>query len=92
MGTDASWLYPATIFILLILAYMQWRTNAKKTMLLILAVLVYIIYSHETGNSLTNLKNEAVDSFDEAVGNSKYKNRLVSPQLDPEEAEKEVNQ
>ncbi|MHC3995215.1 hypothetical protein ACXWTF_10330 [Thiomicrolovo sp. ZZH C-3] len=84
---DASWLYPATIVVLLILAYMQWQTNAKKTMVLVLVVLGYIIYSHETGHSLTEFREKAVDDFDEAVGNSKYKERVVSPQMRPVESQ-----
>ncbi|WP_345972327.1 hypothetical protein [Sulfurimonas diazotrophicus] len=83
---DASWLYPATIVVLLILAYMQWQTNAKKTMVIVLVVLGYIVYSHETGHSLTEFREQAVDDFDDAVGNSKYKERVVSPQMRPVES------
>lgn len=86
MEIDESWLYPGTIVVLLILAYMQWQTNAKKTMVLILVILAYIVYSHETGHSLTKLKDDTVESFDKAVGNSKYKERS----LQAEEAEKAV--
>jgi hypothetical protein len=86
MEASPSWLYPATIVVLLILAFMQYQINAKKTMVLILVVLGYIIYSHESGHSLTEFKNEAVDSFDESVGNSKYKERVVSEQMRPVES------
>ena len=72
MEASPTWLYPATIVILLILAYMQWQTNAKKTMVLVLVVLAYIVYSHETGQTLTQVKDEAIKSFDDSVGNSKY--------------------
>ena len=72
MEDSPTWLYPATIVILLILAYMQWQINAKKTMVLVLVVLAYIVYSHETGQTLTQVKDEAIKSFDESVGNSKY--------------------
>lgn len=86
MEASPSWLYPATIVVLLILAFMQYQINAKKTMVLILVVLGYIIYSHETGHSLTEFKNESVESFDEAVGNSEYKKRVVSEQMRPVES------
>jgi len=79
METGPEWLYPATIVVLLILAYMQWQINAKKTMILILVILGYIVYSHETGQTLTHFKDEAVNDFDDAVGNSKYKERVVTP-------------
>lgn len=72
MEASPTWLYPATIVILLILAYMQWQTNAKKTMVLVLVVLAYIVYSHETGQTLTQVKDEAIKSFDDSVGNSQY--------------------
>ena len=91
MAPDASWLYPATIVVLLILAYLQWQSNAKKTMILILVILGYIVYSHETGNTLTKFKNDTAESFDEAVGNNKYQKRFVSPQMRPDEAQKMVD-
>ena len=72
MHIDQSWLYPGTVVVLLILAYMQWQINAIKTMIIILIILGYIVYSHETGHTLTEMKNNAVESFDKAVGNSKY--------------------
>lgn len=90
MHIDQSWIYPGTVVILLILAYMQWQINAKKTMIIVLLILGYIVYSHETGHTLTELKEEAVNSFDEAVGNSKYKKDVVSDQMRPESAEKAV--
>jgi hypothetical protein len=90
METGPSWLYPATIVVLLILAYMQWQINAKKTMVIILVVLGYIIYSHETGHSLTQFKDDSVESFDKAVGNSKYDKSLKSKQMRPDAARKIV--
>lgn len=90
MEIDQSWLYPGSVVVLLILAYMQWQINAKKTMVLVLIILAYIVYSHETGHTLTEMKKDAVNSFDDAVGNSKYKKRVVSPSMRPDTAEKEV--
>lgn len=87
---EPSWLYPGTIAVLLLLAYMQWQINAKKTMVLILIVLAYIIYSHETGQTLGKFREDAVESFDEAVGNSKYHKRVVTPPMRPNEANQSV--
>ena len=67
MQIDESWIYPGTVVILLILAYMQWQINAIKSMVIVLIILAYIVYSHETGHTLTELKNAAVESFNEAV-------------------------
>lgn len=66
---DESWLYPGTIVVLLILAYMMWQMNAKKMVLLILLVLAYIVYSHETGHTISEYSEEVGKSFDKAVGN-----------------------
>lgn len=90
MEIDESWLYPGTLIVLGILAYMQWQINAKKTMYLILAVMAYIVWSHETGHSLGELRQDAVQSFDEAVGNNKHAKKMKSEQLDPDAAEKAV--
>jgi hypothetical protein len=83
-----EWLYPISIIVLLLLAYMMWQSNAKKMMVLVLVILGYIVYSHETGNSLTQFKDEAVEDFDEAVGNSKYKKRVVTDSMRADTAEK----
>lgn len=90
MEIDESWLYPGTLVVLAILAYMQWQINAKKTMYLIFAVMAYIVWSHETGHTLGELRQDAVQSFDDAVGNSKYGKNMKSDVLDPEKAEEAV--
>lgn len=90
MEIDESWLYPGTLIVLAILAYMQWQINAIKTMFLIFIVMGYIVWSHETGHSLGELRQEAVESFDDAVGNSKYGKHMKSDALDAEKANEAV--
>lgn len=67
MTFDESWMYPGTIAVLLILAFMQWQINARKTMWMVLVVLAYIIYSHETGQHLGSVSDGAVDWFNDFV-------------------------
>lgn len=61
---DPSWLYPGTIITLIILIFMQWQTNSKKTMILLVVILVYIVFSHETGYSFSDLKHSIGEWFD----------------------------
>lgn len=61
-------LYPISLLVVVLIAFFFYRNNSFKFLLLTLAVGVYIIYSHETGNTVTNLKNEAVKSIDKSAG------------------------
>ncbi|MDD5400514.1 MAG: hypothetical protein PHQ93_04930 [Sulfurimonas sp.] len=61
-------LYPISLLVVVLIAFFFYRNNSFKLLLLTLAVGVYIIYSHETGNTVTNLKNEAVQSIDKSAG------------------------
>jgi len=87
---DPTWLYPGTIVTLLILIFMQWQTNSKKTMILLAIILGYIVFSHETGYTLGQLKEEAISSFDESVGNSDIKKKFETPSMRAEEANRSV--
>ncbi|MDD5373504.1 MAG: hypothetical protein PHO62_08770 [Sulfurimonas sp.] len=60
-------LYPISLLVVVLIAFFFYRNNSFKLMLLTLAVGVYIIYSQETGNTVTNLKNEAVQSIDKSA-------------------------
>lgn len=62
-----GFLYPVSLFIVALVAIGFYRSNNARMMLLALAVGVYIIYSHETGNTATNFKNEVIESIDEST-------------------------
>jgi|GEM_PF-2155871 len=61
-------LYPISLLVVVLMAFAFYRSNSMRLVLLMLAIGVYIIYSHETGNTVTNLKNEVVQSIDKSAG------------------------
>lgn len=61
-------MYMLSLIIVTILAVMFYRNNNFKLMLLMLAIDVYIIYSNQSGNTLTGFKNDMVKSIDESAG------------------------
>ena len=61
-------MYLLSLIIVTILAVMFYRNNNFKLMLLMLAIDVYIIYSNQSGNTLTGFKNDMVKSIDESAG------------------------
>ncbi|GEM_PF-2610978 len=64
---DESWIYPGMMVALAILAFMQWQINATKTLIVVLLLMVYLVYSHESGNSFGDLRQQGVEWFDKAV-------------------------
>lgn len=61
-------MYIFSLIIVSALALMFYRNNNFKLMLLMLAIDAYIIYSDQTGNTLTGFKNDMVKSIDESAG------------------------
>lgn len=62
-----GFLYPASIILIVLLAFTFYRNNNTILMFLVLAIGVYIIFSHETGHTATELRNEVIDSLDESA-------------------------
>ncbi len=60
-------LYPISLLVVALMAVAFYRGNSIKLMLFALAVGAYIIYSHETGHTATDYKNEMVDSISESA-------------------------
>jgi len=58
-------LYPASVVLLILLAFVFNKSDNSKLALLMIVIGVYIVYSHETGDSATNWKNKIVESIDE---------------------------
>jgi len=62
-------MYLLSLLIIIVLAYFFFQHNNTLLLLITLAVGAYIIYSHETGHTATEYKNEIVNSInDEAQG------------------------
>jgi len=62
-------LYPASLLLLVILAFTFNQTHNSKLALIAVLIGVYIVYSHETGNTATDFKNDVVKDLDESVKN-----------------------
>jgi hypothetical protein len=62
-------LYPASLILLVVLAFVFNRNNNMILLFIVVAIGVYVVYSHETGDSATDWKNEMVESVDKSVGN-----------------------
>lgn len=60
-------IYPASLVVIALLVFVLYQNNNSKLALLMLAIGVYIIYSHETGNTATNFKNDMVKSINEGA-------------------------
>lgn len=60
-------LYPFSLLVVAIMAFYFYRTNSIRLTVFALAVGVYIIYSHNTGHTVTEYKNEVVDSIAESA-------------------------
>jgi len=64
-----EYLYPASLAFLAFLAFTFNRNNNSKLALSMIIIGIYLVYSHETGNTATDFKNEVITDFDKAVGN-----------------------
>lgn len=62
-----GWMYPLSLLIVALMAFTFYQNNSIKMMLLMLAIGVYIIYSHETGYTATDYKNEVIESIDKSA-------------------------
>jgi len=62
-----GWLYPVALVVVAVLAYTFFQNHNGKLALLMLVLGIYIIYSHETGYTATDFRNEAVKSLDESA-------------------------
>lgn len=59
--------YYLTLAVLGVLAYTFFQNHSEKLALLMLGIGIYIVYSHETGYTATDFKNETVQSLDKSA-------------------------
>jgi len=59
--------YYGVLFIIVVISFMFYQNNSNRMAVLLLMLGAYIIYSHETGYSATDFKNEMIDSLDESA-------------------------
>lgn len=60
-------MYPFSLALLALLAFTFNQSNNGKLALLMILIGVYIVYSHETGDSATNWKNNIVNSISDSA-------------------------
>ena len=80
--------YYFTLAVLGVLAYIFFQNHNEKLALLMLGIGIYLVYSHETGYTATDFKNETVKSIDESA--SDWAKDLGSDGYDASEAKKGV--
>ncbi|QFR42397.1 hypothetical protein [Sulfurimonas xiamenensis] len=81
-------LYIISLIVVVLLAFVFYRSNSFKLMLLVLAVGIYIIYAHKSGNTPSKVKNEIIESIDKSAKDFS-KSRGVE-KYDEEKIKKEV--
>lgn len=59
--------YYLTLGVLAVLAYTFFQNHNEKLALLMLVLGIYVVYSHETGYTATDFKNETVKSLDKSA-------------------------
>lgn len=62
-----GYLYPASLILIVLLAFTFMKNNNTILMVLVLALGVYIVFSHETGHTATEFKDEIVESIDKSA-------------------------
>ena len=60
-------IYPASLVVIALLVFVLNQNNNSKLALLMLVIGIYIVYSHETGNTATDFKNNMVNSINEGA-------------------------
>lgn len=58
-----GFLYPASLILIVLLAFTFYRNNNTILMGLVLVIGVYIVFSHETGHTATEFRNDVIDSL-----------------------------
>ncbi|SMP86839.1 hypothetical protein SAMN06314019_1017 [Epsilonproteobacteria bacterium SCGC AD-311-C15] len=62
-----GFLYPASLILIVLLAFTFYRNNNTILMGLVLVIGVYIVFSHETGHTATEFRNDVIDSLDQSA-------------------------
>jgi len=58
-------IYPASLVFLALLTFMFYQNRNSLLMLISLGIGIYLVFSHETGHTATEFKNDVVKSIDE---------------------------
>jgi Ca2+-dependent lipid-binding protein len=61
-------MYPLSLVVIALLAFFFNQSNNSTIVLILIVFGIYIVYSHETGNTATDFKNDLVEEVNEASG------------------------
>ncbi len=65
---DANTMYYGGLVVIAILAWMSYNSNRILTAVFLLAIGGYFIYAHNTGVSVSDYTEKAVEEFDKEAG------------------------
>jgi len=68
---DANTMYYGGLVVIAILAYLAYTSNRIILAVVLLAVGGYFIYSHNTGKTISDYSEKAVEQFDKETGYDK---------------------
>ena len=69
-------MYYGVLLLIVALAFMFFQNNNTLMLVIVLAIGAYIVYSHETGYTATEFKNEIVNSIGEEAEGFSERNGL----------------
>jgi len=64
---DPQQMYYGGLVLIAILAWMSYQSDRMLTMLILLAMGAYFIYSHNTGNTITDFADDTVKTLDKQL-------------------------
>ena len=64
---DSNMMYYGGLVLIAILAWMSYQNDKMLMTLIFLGVGAYFIYSHNTGNTVTDFTHDTVDSINEKI-------------------------
>ncbi len=83
-------LYYGVLVLLIGLAYMFFQHNSIGLLLITVVIGIYIVYSHTTGNTATEFKNEVVNSINEEAQG--FDDKKGIKRFDPGKMKKELGE
>ncbi len=83
-------LYYGVLVLLIGLAYMFFQHNSTGLLLITVIIGIYIVYSHTTGNTATEFKNEVVNSINEEAQG--FDDKKGIKRFDPGKMKKELEE
>ena len=64
---DPQQMYYGGLVLIAILAWMSYQSDRMLMMLILLALGAYLIYSHQTGNTITDFADDTVNTIDKQL-------------------------